>query len=158
MLLLSKTLLLLLIFPLCSFAANEADTKKTHLEDIYIWKMSDELKLSAREEKEFTEINRSLNKQKSDLNKKIQDAITRLQPGDGEAALKNYKKLLAQYNEISLTEFDSIKKLLGTKKFISYLKIKNELNTKLKNILIGERANDKKELSKLPPPKVVFEK
>ena len=64
------TLLILVSFPAKSYAlTNEAELKKTYLEDIFIWKMSDELKLTAQEERQFTEINKMLNKKKSEINK-----------------------------------------------------------------------------------------
>lgn len=139
-------------------ATTEAELKKSHLEDIFIWKMSDELKLTASEEKKFTEIHRTLNKRKSELNKKIQESIINLKDKDNEQSLKAHKKLLQEYNQLSITEFDLIKSLLGSKKFISYLKIKNELTSKVKSILIGERANESKKEKSLPPPKVIIEK
>ena len=137
---------------------NDAEIKKSHLEDIFIWKMSDELKLTAKEEKQFTDINKALNKKKSELNKKIQDSVQNLNETSSEAYLKNHKKLLQEYNQVSIAEFDSIKKLLGNKKFVSYLKIKNELTTKVKSMLIGERSSEKKEFNaKLPSPKIIIE-
>ncbi|MEQ1723966.1 MAG: hypothetical protein ABL930_12380, partial [Pseudobdellovibrio sp.] len=75
--------------------------------------------------------------------------------------LKAYKKLIQDYNQLTLTEFESIKQLLGTKKFISYLKIKNELATKIKSILIGDKLADNKRdanAKPLPPPKIIIEK
>lgn len=143
-----------------AYSANsEVEAKKTHLEDIFIWKMSDELKLTAQEEKQFTEINKSLNKKKSEINKKIQDYVQNLKETDSELTLKNYKKLIQEYNQITISEFDSIKKLLGTKKFINYLKIKNELTSKVKSILVGEKnaEKDEKKSKQLPPPKVIVE-
>lgn len=139
----------------------EAETKKTHLEDIFIWKISDELKLSVEQEKKFTEINRSLNKKKSELNKKIQEAVQRLSAMSTDIALNKYKKLIQQYNQISLTEFEAMRQLLGTKNFISYLKIKNELTTKIKSMLIADKLGDSKKAAgnkPLPPPKVIIEK
>lgn len=160
--LLSKIILLnfFFLYSFFVFANNENDNnnKKTHLEDIYIWKISDELKLSVNEEKQFTEINKALNKKKSEINKKIQDLIAQMKEDDSEAVLKNYRSLLLEYNQLSISEFDSIKKLLGAKRFVSYLKIKNELNTKLKSILAGEKPAEKKEVGKLPPPKIIIEK
>ncbi len=76
-----------------------------------------------------------------------------------DAALKKHKKLIQGYNDLSVSEFESLKKMLETKKFISYLKLKNELNSKVKSILIGEKTADRDEhRSKvLPPPKVIVE-
>ena len=157
-----KTLALLitLFFSIQSFSSNnEAEIKKTHLEDIFIWKLSDEMKLTAQEERQFTDINKQLNRKKSELNRKIQASVQSLSEADSDSALKKHKKLIQEYNDISVSEFESIKKLLGTKKFISYLKLKNELNSKVKSILIGEKVTDRDERKSkvLPPPKVIVE-
>jgi hypothetical protein len=154
-------LILISLFSINAYSNNEAELKKSHLEDIFIWKISDELKLTANEEKQFTDINKALNKKKSELNKKIQEAVQSLKASDSEAQLKSYKKLIQDYNQLTLTEFESIKQLLGTKRFISYLKIKNELTTKIKSILIGDKlADNKRDASAkpLPPPKIIIEK
>ena len=153
-------LMIIICFSICSFSSsNEAEVKKTHLEDIFIWKMSDELKLTAQEERQFTDINKQLNRKKSEINRKIQSSVQSLSEADSDIALKKHKKLIQEYNDLSVSEFESIKKLLGTKKFISYLKLKNELNSKVKSILIGEKSIDRDEhRSKvLPPPKVIVE-
>jgi hypothetical protein len=154
-------LVLIFIFSINAYSSNEAELKKSHLEDIFIWKISDELKLTAKQEKQFTEISKSLNKKKSELNKKIQEAVQNLKTTDSETQLKSYKKLIQEYNQISITEFDDIKKILGAKKFVSYLKIKNELNTKLKSILVGDKLADNKRdanAKPLPSPKVIIER
>lgn len=137
---------------------NEAEVKKTYLEDILIWKISNELKLTAQEERKFTEINKSLNKQKADINRKIQESVQSMSENNPQS-LEKHKKLIQAYNQISVSEFDSIKKLLGAKKFINYLKLKSELTTKVKAILIGEKNNEKedKKSKSLPPPKVIVE-
>lgn len=151
------TYLSLLFFSISAYSFNnEVEIKKTYLEDIFIWKMSDELKLTVNEEKQFTEINKSLNKKKAEINKKIQHSIQSLNEDDSERALANYKKLIHEYNQLSINEFESIKKLLGRRKFINYLKIKSELTTKVKSFLIGEKSADRDE-KKLPPPKVIIE-
>lgn len=153
-------LIITISWSLHSYSANnEAEIKKTHLEDILIWKMSDELKLTAQEERQFTDINKQLNRKKSEINRKIQSSVQSLSESDSDSALKKHKKLIQEYNDLSVSEFESIKKLLGTKKFISYLKLKNELNTKVKSILIGEKSIDRDDRRSkvLPPPKVIVE-
>ncbi len=158
-----KSIFLLLLLTISSHlvaSASEVDLKKSHLEDIFIWKMSDELRLTAQQERQFTEINKLLNKKKSELNRKIQESIQKLTANDSDMLLRKHKKLIQEYNEIAITEFDSIKKLLGNEKFVSYLKIKNELTTKIKSILIGDKAppeKDDRKLKQLPPPKVIVE-
>lgn len=153
--------LILLIVPSLSFAASsELETKKTYIEDIFIWRMSDELNLSAGEEKKFTEIHKDLNKKKSDLNKEIQE-ITQSLSNPDETKIKHLRKVIQSYNQISLEEFDSMKKLLGLKKFAEYLQVKSELTSRVKSLLSGEKTNDKEKKennAKLPPPQVIIEK
>ncbi len=151
---------LCLIFAFPIYAANETETKKTYLEDIFIWKMSDELKLTAQEEIKFTEIHKNLNKQKAELNKKIQEATQQLSQKPN--LIKSLRKWIVDYNQLSLNEFDSMKKLLGIDRFVSYLQIKSDLNTKVKSMLSGERPVEKEKKenagTKLPPPEVIIEK
>lgn len=137
---------------------SEPHLRKNHIEDIFIWKISDELKLSVQQEKKFSDINKRLNKKKADLNKKIQESIQNLNENSPEINLTEHRKLLSEYNQISIREFDEIKSLLGAKKFAMYLKIKNELTSKVKSILIGEKGEERKNEKKLPPPRVIIEK
>ena len=67
-----------LLFTLSATAQVAPDSRKSYLEDIFIWKVSDELKLSVREEKKFQEIQKDLNKKKSNLNKEIQSSLEKL--------------------------------------------------------------------------------
>ncbi|MBC7419831.1 MAG: hypothetical protein H7328_03800 [Bdellovibrio sp.] len=143
---------------------TDTEVKKTYLEDIFIWRMSDELKLSTHDERQFTDIQKNLNKKKSELNKQIQE-ITLQIAEEGkksanklDATLVKYRKLLTQYNQLSTNEFDSIKKLLGAKKFAQYLNIKSELNNKVKSLLVGEKDKKESVPSNLPPPKIIIEK
>ncbi len=53
--------------------ATTESTKKNQIEDIFIWKISDELQLSAKQEKQFDDIHRSLNKKKSELSEQIKN-------------------------------------------------------------------------------------
>lgn len=161
-----KTLATTIVILLTSYNifASQVDpeTKKTYLEDVFIWKICDELKLSVAEEKKFTEINKSLNKKKSELNKKIQETVFSLSAQNpSEAALSNYKKLIQQYNQLSISEFESIKQILGKDKFVKYLKIKYELTSRIKSALVSDKSGDEKNEKsnlKLPPPKIIIEK
>lgn len=139
----------------------DPETKKSYVEDIFIWKISDELKLTVPEEKKFTEISKSLNKKKSELNKKINEAVLKLSKNSSEEQLQNYKKLLQDYNQLNIVEFDSMKKLLGNQKFINYIKIKYELTNKIKSAILSDKNSEEpinKQTAPLPPPKVIIEK
>jgi hypothetical protein len=130
--------------------ANTEIVKKNQIEDIFIWKLSDELQLSAKQEKEFGDIHRSLNKKKSELSEQIKNAQTDLKKTDIKMSvfdqnklIKKNRILLMQLNQLSVDEFDSMKKLLGSEKFLQYLFLKQELNTKFKSMVLGTRGTDK---------------
>lgn len=172
------------IIAVSSHGASEIETKKTYIEDIFIWRMSDELKLTANEEKKFSEIQKTLNKKKAELNKEIQEATQsfgEISSAEAEATansavsapsstvglqsldakLKKLRRNIKDYNQISLDEFDAMKKLLGTKRFSSYLQIKSDLTSKVKSLLSEDKNVEKpKDLMapKLPPPTIIIEK
>lgn len=155
----------ILFFSIGVFA--QIDSRKSYLEDIFIWKMTDELKLSIPEERKFSEIQKNLNKRKLDLNKSIQNSIETLADLKNKSnfqintQLNQHHKLLKRYNHVALEEFEAMRKILGPNKFVEYLRIKNDLTNKMKSLLAGE--NEKKDLKEekpsfvLPPPKVIIE-
>lgn len=126
--------------------------KKNSVEDIFIWKVSDELKLSAQEEKKFADILRELNRQKSEL----QTKLSTLSYEKKSDTLIKFKKTLIEYNNLSLREFDKMKSLLGEKKFLDYLAIKQDINLKLKSMVLGEEQKAKGKT--LPPPQIIEER
>jgi hypothetical protein len=122
--------------------------------------MSEELKLSAPEEKKFTEAVKALNQKKSDLNKELQDAVTNMAKADTDKAkaeqLKSYKKTLHAYNALSEEEIDKIQTLLGAARAIQYLQIKQDLTNRMKSMLMTPEGQKPK--APLPAPKVIEEK
>lgn len=156
------------------YAGTSAEVKKSHLEDIFIWKMSDELKLNTQEEKKFTEIQKTLNKKKSEINKNIQESNRQLLMVNEKQLpqfLKKHRQMIVDYNQLSLSEFDSVRKLLGDQRFVKYLDIKSDLTNKVKSLLIGDKNLDKEITNEpkeavggdkpgkdLPPPQIIIEK
>lgn len=136
-----------------------AAEKRNQLEELLIWKMSDELKLNTGEEKKFTETIRSLNARKAELNLALQVSIEKMGKADTkakEAELLHYRKTLVGYNRLSEEEFDRLKPLLGADRFVQYLLIKQDLTNRIKSMLANPEAAKPK--SSLPQPKVIEEK
>lgn len=144
------------VFSSVAFAAE----KRNQLEELLIWKMSDELKLTAQEEKKFTEVIRHINDKKSVLNNSLKDSLTKLKQADSktqEKELKIYRQVLNDYNHLSLEEFDSLKPLLGAERMIKYLDIKQDLANRIKSMLLTPESTPAKN-KKLPSPKIIEEK
>lgn len=149
-----------------SFAAPEnAPAKKNQLEELFIWKLSDELKLGPLEEKKFADLVRSLNQKKLKDTQKIEQVTKELllakTDKEKEMIFKSLKKAYQSYNQLSLMELEEMKKLLGIQRLANYLEGKQELTAKVKSLLIQKtESHDKKEDSQrdLPPPKLIEEK
>ncbi|AZZ37726.1 hypothetical protein CIK05_13275 [Bdellovibrio sp. qaytius] len=148
-------------------SADRAPTpKKNSVEDIFIWKVSDELNLSATEEKKFADIHRELNKQKMQLAAQMQQIsfkskeYPQLSKSKAIEIIKEYKKTLMAYNNLSVQELEKMKALLGDKKYLDYLAIKQDINLRLKSLVLGNDKNEdsKTKPLKLPPPQIIEEK
>ena len=156
-----------LILLLVGFAGTtQAETKppekminnKNKIEELFIWKISDELRLSTKEEKSFTDLFRELSQKKMALGHSQDETITRLaattKDKERNQLLTDYRQQMTEYNKIQTREFDEIKKLLGPERLAKYLSVKRELTNKVKTLLTEK--SEKKEAD-LPPPKVIEE-
>ncbi|KHD89844.1 MAG: hypothetical protein OM95_01940 [Bdellovibrio sp. ArHS] len=142
-----------------SFAVQAAE-KRNQLEELLIWKMSDELKLTPVEEKKFTDLVKELNRKKSDLNHEMQLSIEKMQKATTtkvkEDELSKYRKNLQSYGRIGEEEFDKLKPLLGAERLVQYLVIKLDLTNRIKSMLTNPEAG--KGGKPLPSPKLIEEK
>lgn len=152
----------LIIFILVFFSFQAfAEEKKNQLEELFIWKTSDELKLSTSEEKKFTEIVKTLNKRKADLNQSLHESVDKFATlkttKEKEAELTKYRKNLGTYNKISEEEYDKLKVVLGTERLAQYLKLKQDLTGRIKTMLANPENKNVPGKTPLPAPKVTIE-
>lgn len=116
-----------------------ATNKAKQVEDLFIWKISDELKLSVKEEKSFSEIIRKLNKEKLDLTNQMDQLTIELKDQKdnkkNQQILKKYKVSIQKYGLTSVQEIDKIEKLLGSERTAKYIVLKNDFTSKLKQLL-----------------------
>ncbi len=143
-----------------SFSAQALE-KKNQFEELFIWKTSEELKLTTQEEKKFTDIIKNLNKKKSDLSLALHESVDKMalvktakQRSD---ELAKYRKNLTNYNRIAEEEFDGLRVLLGGDRLVQYLKIKQDLTGRIKSLLANPEAPKLNEKKSLPAPKVIVE-
>lgn len=141
--------------------AAHAVEKRNQLEELLIWKMSDELKLNPVEEKKFTEIVKSLNTKKAELNQNLQSSIDKMSKASSsklkEEELARYRKVLQNYSRVAEEEFDRLKPLLGAERMTQYLVIKQDLTNRIKTMLANPDSNSKGSKT-LPQPKLIEEK
>ena len=151
-----KVLLLVVILQ-SSAQAAPTGVKATHLEELLIWKVSDELKLKPAEEKSFAEIIKKLNLEKAQLSENIQKEISALKDEKSEknlqALLKNHRKSISNYSRLTEKEFDQLSKLLGPQRMSQYLVIKQDITQRIKSLL--STPENKSTPANLPPPKFI---
>lgn len=145
------TILLISIFlttwPQTSVRAEtttETSAKKSQIDDLFLWKVSDQLKLSLKKEKDLADLLKKYSSLKIKINEQIEDTIEALGKKNDDKnyalRLKEYRRFLKNFNDLSLKELDDLQKLLGTKDLAQYLVIKQEFANKVKNILLQEKA------------------
>lgn len=142
----SSSFLLTTFFFLCFilFHPLRGDAKN-NLEELIIWKLSDELKLPAETEKKFSDTLRKYNDQKTESSQIIEGQIQVLRKVANEKErqtwLDRYRKTLVDFNAIVLSEHDDIRKILGDEKFVRYLELKSDLNSRIKNLMLSKEVS-----------------
>ena len=148
-----KVIVVILFFGQLSFAA------KNKVEELFIWKMSDDLSLTYEQEKKFAEIVKQLNEKKAKISQDLETKLNTLKTAKDakarDSALADYRKTLAQYGTLSVEEIDLMTKAFGNEKAAQYLYLKAEFTQKLKQIISNGEAEKPK--TKLPPPTVIQE-
>lgn len=154
----ARYIIVLMFFIVGVLPAGAAPSeKRNRIEELYIWKMSEDLKLSIQEEKSFSDLVRSLNQRRITANQKISDITRSLQseksPAKVEQLLNQYQKALDEYAAVSSDEIQSMRKILGSNKAAQYLVVKSDLNERLKTLLAS--PSDKQPERALPRPRVI---
>lgn len=152
-----KLLLATIYFCFPVFAEVDKQVKK--FEELFIWKVSDELKLTQKEETIVTEIIKDTNKKKQQTNADLEALYKRLNEERSDAGKKAvFSKIRALHKsqlDITLEELDRLNKGVGLKRLGQYLEVKRDLSEKIKSVWSqSEKKGDKN----LPPPKVIEEK
>ncbi|PIS10277.1 MAG: hypothetical protein COT73_10400 [Bdellovibrio sp. CG10_big_fil_rev_8_21_14_0_10_47_8] len=150
-----------ILFLLFSFHSWGVSDSKNRVEELFIWKISDELKLSVPEEKSFSQLVRSLGQKRARVNEELKDVVRKLSQSqstaDREKLLVEQKKLFKKYNDLSLEEADRVQKILGIDRTAQYFVLKSDLTNRLKNIFTsGEKTSSAP--TTLAPPKVIEQK
>lgn len=144
--LLLRVLLIALLAVPSAMADSAAPKHRTHLDELFIWKMSEELKLPPEEELKFSEIISGLNAQKRELYERLDEAVKKLAQANGtkaaEAALTAHRKLIGEQQALQTKELDSLRSLLGAERMAKYLVAKNELTERLKAMLTTPQGGE----------------
>ena len=125
-------------------AASEqslVDREKRRLEELFIWKMSEELKLPVEVESSFAETIRSLNREKSKSLSDIESALVAIDQAktktESEKAVKRYEKAIRKFGDVPIREVSRLRKVLGSERLSRYLVSKSQMAEKLKAMAQG---------------------
>jgi len=152
--------IIIFIFPI-SFGWAESPRPTSRLEDLFVWKVSEELKLTVKEEKDFAAQIVRLNQIKAKALDQVELELKKMVfvlPNTARPLLKNYREALKKYNQVSVEEVETMIKVLGPEKAARYFVVKGELAQKIKTLL-GNNAQqpEKKGKVKLPEPRLIEE-
>jgi predicted nucleic acid-binding Zn-ribbon protein len=132
------------------------------LEDLFIWKVSDELKLSAVEEEEFASQLRALNTKRKKLNDEIENLLKEMgelslaqKESELPKKLRDYERKIKQYSDTQVEEIKQVEKVLGVRRAAVYFSLKNDLVFKIRQSLSPQPRSIS--APKLAPPKVVID-
>lgn len=158
-----KSSLIIFVF-LFAFLSHAKDvptsTQRNQLEELFLWRVSEELKLSAVDEKKVSDFLRTMNQKRAAQNAKVETALQQFikatSPAEKEKKFQSYREKLQEQNHLSIEELDQIKKILGLEKTARFVEIRYELTNKVKSLIINSDKFQKPSES-LPPPKVIVE-
>jgi hypothetical protein len=152
-----KHIFLFTIFFIGAAMSTVASAQKTNrVEELMIWKISEELRLSIKEEKELSAMIRSLDERKAQSSEKIEGLIQQFSSEKEESLpklMKEYKDALNAYNSISLEELTKIQKILPKNKAAKYFVIKSDLTKKIRSLLASSDRVREKNLDRSVQPK-----
>lgn len=132
---------------------------RNRVEELLIWKLSDEMKLSVADEKKLSDFIRSLNKKRAEANDEVQLVLKKMAQSkdakEKEKLLKEHRRALKVYSDLALEEADQMQKGFGSEKAVQYFVLKNDLTNRLKSLVA---VPDKSREGVLPPPQVIEQK
>jgi hypothetical protein len=120
-------------------AAPHKEKEGTRVEELFIWKASEELRLPPEQELKFAETVRELNARRRKATDTMDQTILSLAnaktKAEAEKLTANYKSELREVHAAQIAELDQLKKVLGAEKLARYLVVKNQITDKLKTLI-----------------------
>ncbi|MFP5519943.1 MAG: hypothetical protein ACLGGX_08570 [Bdellovibrionia bacterium] len=154
----------LVIFILLSFpAVSGASTSSSKIEELIIWKLSDELQLTLKEELEFSKLFKELNREKQNIqnqqNEHLKSSSNLKNIDSKKKWIQTYLKFAQKFSDLTQKENREMQKVLGTDKYIRYVVLKSDLSQRVRELMLDTEGRKAEGTSpkKLPPPKVIEE-
>jgi hypothetical protein len=125
-----------------------AAAQNNRVEQILVWKVSEELGLSAKEEKKLSEIVSKINEKKSTFSSAIENNLRDLREAvkankKTNLFVKLHTENLQKLNQLNLDEIKEVRKALGEVRLARYLLIKSDLSQRVKMLLQSNTTDNK---------------
>lgn len=154
-------ILSILFFTAVATAGASPDKNRNRIEELFLWRVSDSLNLSATEEAEFKKIMNKVREDRTKRSAQVEEVLKNLEKETDakgrDKLLIQYKNAVKSYNASHLEEIEQIEKLLGSERLARYLVLKDHLLNKLKGALADASLRDKSLKTKVKDPKIIHE-
>jgi hypothetical protein len=150
-------------------AFSSAEKNRARIEQLFKWKVSDELGLTPVEEEKFAGIVKKSGEKRRQSTERMEQIMTTLRqpkPTDKvDPLLNEYQKLSKSIADAQTVEFEELKKLFGAERLAKYLVLRADLNNRLKEFLSNTKASESSaspnssanKTKGLPAPKIIEE-
>ena len=130
-----KSLISIILVLLCQISIANSN----RVEDIFIWKISEELKLNIKEEKKLADIIKTISSEKNKVASEMEQQILDLSKANDSKSkqkiMTEYKLALKKYSDFATKELEQIQKVIGEEKLAQYLVVKNDLTARIRSML-----------------------
>lgn len=113
---------------------------KQRLEQLFVWRVSDKLSFTPKEENQFVEQYKKLSDEKLKLVNHAEETLAQIEKNKSDVKksqllVKEYLGIQAQINQLSSKEIQNIEKLFGSSRAAEYVLLKREMTQKFKDAL-----------------------
>lgn len=121
------------------FSFTTSAKEGTRLESLFVWKVSEKLELSAREQKELGAVLKRLGEEKRAALRQMKNSLEQMKkqkkPEDVQRNLSSYQSAVKAYGEIGSKEFIELQKVLSVEKLAQYFVLKQRWSENLRRSL-----------------------
>lgn len=153
----SLAIIILILLP---FAAQAQTTDR--FQELFLWKMSEALKLNAEKEEAFNTAIRALNEKKSKALQNVDTSLEQMKLVKTESSAKvqveKYRSALEAYGRVNQEELEEMSRIFNYSQLAQYLTIKMEIMKRLQEKMLDpEKESAKKEVSPRKPKIILDE-
>lgn len=130
----------LIIVQIPAFSDTKSDKAKQRLEQLFLWKVSDRLQLSPKEENQMATEFKKIADEKSKLAVQAEELWAKIEKSKTDKnksaqLLKEHLSIQSKLHNLQLKEVQTVEKLFGSQRASEYVLVKRELMQKIRDLL-----------------------